>query len=92
MRLNRSAGPAAIALSTSLTLGSLAKAEQPRADWMPAQQVIESVIKSGYTQVTKLEADDGRGKARASRTATRWNFMPTQKRASSPSKDSIAEG
>jgi hypothetical protein len=26
----------------------------------PAQHVIEQVLKSGYTQVTQLEADDGR--------------------------------
>jgi hypothetical protein len=27
---------------------------------MPAQQVIELVLKTGYTQVTQLGADDGR--------------------------------
>ena len=27
---------------------------------MPAQQVIEQVLKSGYTQVTNIEAEDGR--------------------------------
>ena len=34
--------------------------DQPGPDWMPAQQVIEQVLKSGYTQVTKIEAEDGR--------------------------------
>ena len=37
-----------------------AKAGQPGPDWMPAQQVIEQALRSGYTQVSELEADDGR--------------------------------
>jgi Peptidase propeptide and YPEB domain len=49
------------AFSAALTLGSLglARADQPVTDWMPAQQVIETALKSGYTQVTKIEAEDG---------------------------------
>ena len=48
------------AVALSPVVLDLAKADQPGPDWMPAQQVIEQVLKSGYTQVTKLEADDGR--------------------------------
>ena len=53
---------ASIAFAVALSMGSLnlARADQAGPDWMPAQQVIEQVLKSGYTQVTKLEADDGR--------------------------------
>lgn len=48
------------AVALSLAVLDQAKADQPGPDWMPAQQVIEQVLKSGFTQVTKLEADDGR--------------------------------
>ena len=48
------------AVALSLVVLDLARADQPGPDWMPAQQVIEQVLKSGYTQVTELEADDGR--------------------------------
>ena len=53
---------ASIAFAVALSMGSLnlARADQPGPDWMPAQQVIEQVLKSGYTQVTKLKAEDGR--------------------------------
>ena len=53
---------ASVAFAVALSAGSLnlARADQPGPDWMPAQQVIEQVLKSGYTQVTQLEADDGR--------------------------------
>ena len=34
-------------------------ADQPEPDWMPAQQVIEKALNSGYTEITELKADDG---------------------------------
>ena len=51
---------ASIAFAMALSMGSLnlARADQAGPDWMPAQQV--AGLKSGYTQVTKLKADDGR--------------------------------
>jgi hypothetical protein len=52
--------PFALALILSLSGVQLAKADQPGVDWMPAQQVIGSLLKSGYTQIWKIEADDGR--------------------------------
>ena len=55
-------------------------ADQPGRDWMPAQQVIKKALNSGYTKVTELKADDGDGKAKASRTARRWNFTPILRR------------
>ena len=74
---------ASAAFAVALSAGSLnlAKADQPGPDWMPAQQVIEQVLKSGYTQVTKLEADDGRWEGEASRTARRWTFTPIRRPA-----------
>jgi hypothetical protein len=38
----------------------MARADQPGPDWMPMEQGKAKVLQSGYSQVTKLEADDGR--------------------------------
>ena len=53
---------------------NLATADQPGPDWMPAQQVIEQVLKSGYTQVTKLEADDGRWEGEGIKNGQKMDF------------------
>jgi hypothetical protein len=62
----------AIALSTA-SIG-LARADQPGPDWMPAQQVIEKVLQSGYTQVTQLEADDGRWEGEGIKNGQKMEF------------------
>ena len=49
-------------------------ADQPGPDWMTAQQVIEQVLKSGYTQVTKLEADDGRWEGEGIKNGQKMDF------------------
>ena len=43
---------ASVVIAVAISVGSLnlARADQPGPDWMPAQQVIEQVLKSGYTQ------------------------------------------
>ena len=41
-----------------VTLGS-ALADEPGVDWMPAERVKQKLISSGYTSITKIEADDG---------------------------------
>jgi hypothetical protein len=53
---------------------NLAKADQPGPEWMPAQQVIEQVLKSGYTQVTQLEADDGRWEGEGIKNGQKMDF------------------
>ena len=64
---------ASIAFAAALSMGSLnlARADQAGPDWMPAQQVIEQVLKAGYTQVTKLEAEDGRWEGEGIKNARR---------------------
>lgn len=58
-----------------LTAGSLsAKADQPGADWMPAEQVKQKAIDSGYTQVTKLKADDGRWEGEGVKDGKKMEF------------------
>jgi hypothetical protein len=62
--------------AAALSFGSLdlAKADQPGPDWMPVQQVIEQVLKSGFTQVTKLEADDGRWEGEGIKNGQKMDF------------------
>nr|WP_238242839.1 PepSY domain-containing protein [Methylobacterium iners] len=47
----------AAALLGSLPVSSFA--DQPGADWMTAEQVKMKLVASGYTSITKIEADDG---------------------------------
>ena len=69
---------ASVAFVVALSAGSLnlARADQPGPDWMPAEQVKQKVLQSGYTQVTKLEADDGRWEGEGIKNARRA-FTPT---------------
>ena len=53
---------------------NLAMADQPGADWMPAQQVIEKVLQAGYTQVTKIEAEDGRWEGEGIKNGKKMDF------------------
>jgi hypothetical protein len=65
-----------VGFAAALSIGSLnlAMADQPGPDWMPAQQVIENVLKSGYTQVTQLEADDGRWEGEGIKNGQKMDF------------------
>jgi hypothetical protein len=64
----------AFALALSVVTANLAKADQPGPDWMPSQQVIEKVLQSGYTQVTQLEADDGRWEGEGVKNGQKMEF------------------
>ncbi|MBB4258983.1 MULTISPECIES: PepSY domain-containing protein [unclassified Bradyrhizobium] len=70
--MNRAAAIFAITLSFGAV--DFARADQPGPDWMPAQEVIEKALKSGYTQVTKLEADDGRWEGEGVKNGQRMEF------------------
>ena len=68
---------ASVVFAVALSMGSLnlaRAADQPGPDWMTAQQVIEQVLKSGYTQVTKLEADDGRWEGEGIKNGQKMEF------------------
>ena len=62
------------AVALSLLVLNLAKADQSGPDWMLAQQVIEQILKSGYTQVTELEADDGRWEGEGIKNGQKMDF------------------
>jgi hypothetical protein len=62
------------AMAASVGALCLARADQPGTDWMPAQQVIDKVLQSGYTQVTQLEADDGRWEGEGIKNGQKMDF------------------
>ena len=68
---------APITLAAALSFGvlHLARADQPGPDWMPAQQVIEQVLKSGYTQVT----EDGRWEGEGIKNGQKMAFQADPK-------------
>ena len=65
-----------VVFAVALSAGSLnlARADQPGPDWMPAEQVTQKVLQSGYTQVTKLEADDGRWEGEGIKNGQKMEF------------------
>jgi len=65
-----------IVFAVALSAGSLnsARADRPGPDWMPAQQVIQQVLKSGYTQVRQLYVDDGRWEGEGIKNGQKMDF------------------
>jgi hypothetical protein len=46
-------------VALGVCLHGVALADQPGPDWMPLDQVKQKLMSSGYTSITKIEADDG---------------------------------
>ncbi|MCK1539437.1 MULTISPECIES: PepSY domain-containing protein [unclassified Bradyrhizobium] len=65
---------AAAALGSILLAPPFAYADQPGPDWMPMDQVMAKVKQSGYSQVTKLEADDGRWEGEGIKDGKKMDF------------------
>jgi hypothetical protein len=67
---------AAVLLAAFLSGGfsGAARADQPGADWMPMEQVKAKVMQSGYTQVSKLKADDGRWEGEGIKNGQKMDF------------------
>jgi hypothetical protein len=65
---------AAFALALLAGSDNLAIADQPGPDWMPAQQVIETVLKTSYTQISKIEAKHGRWKGESIKDGKNMEF------------------
>jgi hypothetical protein len=65
-----------VVFAMALSVGALdlARADEPGPDWMPAQRVIEQVLKAGYTQVTKIEAEDGRWEGEGTKNGQKMEF------------------
>ncbi|HWW47605.1 MAG TPA: PepSY domain-containing protein [Xanthobacteraceae bacterium] len=62
MKLRPLALAAAVA---ALSAAGAAHADQPGADWLTADQVIQKLMAQGYTNISSLEADNGRWEAKA---------------------------
>jgi hypothetical protein len=68
-------GTVVVALAMSAGSPSLAKADQmPGPDWIPAQQIIEKALKSGYTQIGKIKADDGQWEGEGIKNGQKMEF------------------
>jgi hypothetical protein len=52
----------------------LAKADQQGPDWMSTLHVIDKVLNSGYTHITKLEADDGQWEGEGIKNVQKMEF------------------
>jgi hypothetical protein len=65
---------ATILILGSLAIGSAARADQPGPDWMPMEQVKAKIMESGYSQVTKLEADDGQWEGEGVKNGQKMEF------------------
>ena len=52
----------------------IARADKPGPDWMPAEKVIEKILQSGYSQGTKIEADDGRWEGEGIKNGKKMDF------------------
>lgn len=53
---------------------SSAHADQPGADWMKPDQVIEKLTAKGYTNFGKVEADDGHWELEADLKGVRYDL------------------
>jgi uncharacterized membrane protein YkoI len=53
--------------------------EQPGSDWMPAQQVIEKALKSGYTEVNEIEAKRGQWEGEGMKNGQKMEFRADPK-------------
>ncbi|MBN9147472.1 MULTISPECIES: PepSY domain-containing protein [unclassified Nitrobacter] len=64
----------AIAMAAAMAAAGLAHADQPGADWMPADQVIQKLTAKGYTNFSKVEADDGHWELEADLKGVRYDL------------------
>ena len=58
-----------------MAVAGLAHADQPEADWMPADQVIQKPDGQGYTHFGKVEADDGHWELEADLKSVRYDLQ-----------------
>lgn len=64
-------------LAAGLIAGSAhqALADTPGADWMPLDQAHKALAEAGYRDITKIEADDGRWEAKATKDGWRVKVL-----------------
>lgn len=57
----------ALLVALGLVTAVPALADQPGKDWMPMDQVVKVLGEAGYTDIRKVEADDGHWEGKATR-------------------------
>jgi hypothetical protein len=65
---------AVAAMMLGLAASGFAYADQPGADWMKADQVIQKLTAKGYTNFSKVEADDGHWELEADLKGVRYDL------------------
>jgi uncharacterized membrane protein YkoI len=65
---------AAVAAMTLGLASSFAHADQSGADWMKADQVTQKLTAKGYTNFSKVEADDGHWELEADLKGVRYDL------------------
>lgn len=65
-----------IALAAALSLGLVgpALADRPGPDWISIEQATQKAKEAGYSQVTGIEADDGRWEAKGVKNGRTYEF------------------
>lgn len=66
----------ALALASALAIGVAAPAfaDQPGPDWISAEQVMQKLKDAGYTQISELDADDGRWEGEGMKNGQKMEF------------------
>ena len=72
--MNRSILGIVVAAALAAGSATLAHADQPGSDWMPAEQVKAKLMQSGYSDISKIEADDGRWEGEGVKNGQRMEF------------------
>lgn len=55
----------------AFSAGRAVAGQTPGSDWIPADKVIQKLMEKGYSNISKLEADDGRWEAKATLNGAR---------------------
>jgi len=66
-----------IGLAVGLALAGasmFALADKPGPDWMSFEQVVQKLKEAGYTQISKLEADDGHWEGKGTKNGQSLKF------------------
>ncbi|KQP40822.1 peptidase [Methylobacterium sp. Leaf104] len=73
--MSRHAHAARAALLTVLLAGpGVAAADTPGADWLTPAQTKQALTRAGYSEITKLEADDGHWDGEGIKDGRRMRF------------------
>ncbi len=66
--------PLALVLALGLIGPAWAKKDKPGTDWIPAEQVKQTLMAAGYSSITELEADNGHWEGEGLKNGVRMEF------------------